>query len=77
MPVNLLPTALSTKVLCVNRPVNVLLLHSLKILEYHRYYRLFVIALQRNNDEDDDYAAPNTEIDEVGILISTFSNLFK
>ena len=34
MPVNLLPTALSTKVLCVNRPINVLLLHSLKILEY-------------------------------------------
>ena len=53
------------------------LIDSLKILEYHRYYRLFVIALQRNNDEDDDYAAPNTEIDEVGILISTFSNLFK
>ena len=53
------------------------LIDSLKILEYHRYYRLFVIALQRNDDEDDDYAAPNTEIDEVGILISTFSNLFK
>ena len=29
------------------------------------------------NDEDDDYAAPNTDIDEVGILVSTFSNLFK
>ena len=53
------------------------LIDSLKILEYHRYYRLFVIALQHNDDEDDDYAAPNTEIDEVGILISTFSNLFK
>ena len=34
MPVNLLPTALSIKVLCVNRPINVLSLHSLKILEY-------------------------------------------
>ena len=53
------------------------LIDSLKILEYHRFYRLFVIALQSNYDEDDDYAAPNTEIDEVGILISTFSNLFK
>ena len=53
------------------------LINSLKILEYHRYYRLFVIALQQNNDEDDDYAAPNTDIDEVGILVSTFSNLFK
>lgn len=53
------------------------LINALKILEYHRYYRLFVIALQQNNDEDDDYAAPNTDIDEVGILVSTFSNLFK
>lgn len=53
------------------------LIKSLNVLEYQNFHKLFApYAALPFNDDDPDYSAPNFDIDEVGILISTFSKLF-
>lgn len=51
----------------------------LEILEYDDMFKLFAPFKVGGEltDDDPDYSAPSTEVDEVGLLIKTFYNLFK
>ena len=52
--------------------------NALRILQYIQFYKLFNTPITTNIDPtDDDYDAPDVEIDEVGALIKIFGDTFK
>ena len=51
------------------------LIKALTVLEFHKYEQFFDTS-GYSFEDDIDYASPDTELDEVGLLISTFYHLF-